>query len=407
MKKEVDGFTFDTYREEDFLCIDSKNIVECLSYAESKGIKAICIDWMRGYWDDDVNFLEGKGFEKVLMSVEEIENIEGINKLTNLSALYIGGDKLPQTINLRSSQYLKELAIEWTNSVIGKDNLPNLEYLSIGGITLPEKNLTDLGMFPNLKELHLTGGNLQDLEGLTAYQNLEIVEIADMRSLKTLKHSTLDLKNLVELTFINCKKLPIQDYKGRIPVSRLGLKEFGNIDTLKWLPEVFPELEYFDFWATKVLDGDLTPLSSLKHLKEVRFKDEKHYQISCKALNDGIKNQESLNVVIGESIGTATSSENQLPTETWTEQGIDQMLVEKVQSVLSAFVHSIDNTNGEKSKIDYFKIAIKALDQLQLENDHFLDTACRQDLVDFFNERANQEGIDEYEDITWKWRQEW
>ena len=58
-------------------------------------------------------------------------------------------------------------------------------------------------------------------------------------------------------------------------------------------------------------------------------------------------------------------------------------------------------------KLNVFEVAVKALDKLQLENSHFLSTDHRIQLVEFFNEQAHQQGIDQYDDITWEWREEW
>jgi hypothetical protein len=406
MEKVKDGLNFYSFRGKEYLSIESERLDEYLNYAEKHSIKNLHIDWFTEYWEKDLDFLKNKAFERLVIGLEQLEDVEALNYLPNLRSLFVGGKELMQVIDLKNSSKIEELAIPWNDKVTGKDKLPNLKYLSIGNLQRKSKNLENFGTFPNLKELAISGGNLKCLEGINDFPKLEILEIADLRGLDEFGQSSLDLNLLHKLSVINCKKLNFEKCYPLPSVRILELNEHGNIENLDWLPEKFPNLESFDFWKTKILSGDLSPLTELKSLREVRFIDEKGYNIKSDELKQALNENRKIQIVKREST-KSEPKKSELPTSDWTETGIHKELVVKVNGILTTFLGSLSSAKGKKQKLKVFELAVISLDVLQVSNGYFIDTLCREDLVDFFNDQAAEVGLDEYDDITWLYRKEW
>ncbi|MGB0177664.1 MAG: hypothetical protein ACPF9D_10890, partial [Owenweeksia sp.] len=265
----------------------------------------------------------------------------------------------------------------------------------------------ELGDFPELKEIRIVNGNLNSLEGIQAYDKLRDITVAYARSLTELGKHSWDFKALESLSISNCKKLSPDSFSKLPSLKNFEFSDCGPVPTLEWIPKFMPQLEDLNFWGTKPEDGDLSFVKELKNLKNIHFKDEKHYNAKCKDLKESVKNNKDLSAVITGAPAITIEKDKTLPTSEWKKQGFSDEQVKKVDDILNKFIKDIGEAKSEDQKIKAFEVAVKALDKMQLNNDYFLDTLCREDLVNFFNEKAHEHGLDQFDDITWEWREEW
>jgi len=147
------------------------------------------------------------------------------------------------------------------------------------------RSLADLTKMPNLKEVYISMQKITDISPLAALQKLEaldiknnpVMDISPLSELKFLKRVSLfdtyvtDLSPLAKcpmLFDLNAGKLPIRSpevFYGLIRLENLSLHE-TTVETLTGLHNL-TQLKFFE--VSKVIDGDLSPLLSLAHLKDV------------------------------------------------------------------------------------------------------------------------------------------
>jgi internalin A len=84
---------------------------------------------------------------------------------------------------------------------------------------------------------------------------------------------------LRELKFEDCKRIGAVDVvESLVGLRFLGISESGDIASLSPVRSL-SELEVFYAWgSTCILDGDLSPLTGLPRLQEVRMRNRRGYQ---------------------------------------------------------------------------------------------------------------------------------
>lgn len=187
--------------------------------------------------------------------------------LLSVTGLYIFGDSLVA----ESEEDLKAAA----------DRLFERGEMRQGPIT----SLDDLAKMPNLKQVFLPMQQITDISPLAQLPNLEVAEIknnpiadiAPLGELKFLRWVTLfdtrvtdfaPLSRCPLLTGLDAGKLPVRSPAAFAELR--GLRALSLYDTaLETLDgiEALTQLEFFE--VQSVLDGDLTPLLALPHLKNV------------------------------------------------------------------------------------------------------------------------------------------
>ncbi len=149
----------------------------------------------------------------------------------------------------------------------------------------PIRSLTDLLKMPNLEEVFISMQKITDISPLATLQKLEAVDIKNnpvmvispLSELKFLKRVSLFDTRVTDLSpLVHCSML-LELNAGKLPIRSLeafyGLKSLQNlslyettIDTLAGMNKL-TQLKYFE--VKGVIDGDLSPLLSLPHLKDV------------------------------------------------------------------------------------------------------------------------------------------
>lgn len=108
------------------------------------------------------------------------------------------------------------------------------------------------------------------------------------------------------------------------------------------------------------------------------------------------------------------------PTIVWKERMIEygddlftEEILELCDQVLSIFINKLEaldqsNVNRDQEILEYIKQAVIAFNELNDENDYFIETMEREELAEFIDNAARAAGltVEKGFDITEEWR-EW
>lgn len=214
--------------------------------------KSLVVNHARGFRGDSLDFLAQikDEVESLQVIVPWLTDYTAISECTKLSELTIsradaGGIDYTQLRGLRTLE---------ANYFAGEDGIFSL---------------------PGLTRLSLSRYPFEDLSPLSALQNLADLELAESRSLRSLKGlEDLALKRLV---VAYCRGLDdITDLARATSLSELIIESCGDVRSLRPISRL-KQVTEVDFWGTRIEDGDLSMLDELPNLRDARFENRRHY----------------------------------------------------------------------------------------------------------------------------------
>jgi len=252
---------------------------EYIGYMQDHKISELNVNYARGFKGDTLDFLQDLPFlTGLLLIVYNIPDTSVIHNLRRLRALNIG---TRDTTHLDFTQFplLEDCFMNWrtkSESIFHCTALKRLHIDKYSG-----KNTDGFGSLSALKELYFSGGPVADLTGLIPLQGLEKLGLYHLRSLSSLQ-GIQSLMRLEELKIETCRKInqidEVQDLKN---LRRLTIANCGDIASLRPIDGLSRLERLYFYESTNILDGDLSSLTRLKNLSDVRFKNRKHYSEKC------------------------------------------------------------------------------------------------------------------------------
>lgn len=268
---DEDGFKTFHIEKMFFIYVESDRLSECLDYYKRNKFEGIAISRHHGYKSDDINFLKECPKTTAVYLQTEISDISGLYNLKKLRWLLIA--ELPGTIDLSRFPDLDCLRITWGSNLINLDSCSKLRCLSLGKYNSKSKNLHELPPLENIEELTLTQSTITSLAGIENFPNIKRLELNYLPQLGDISQLAFVAKSLKYLEFDHCKKINYKDVTVLKSLKSLMLSACGEVSSISFIREM-PALERFTFVGTNVLNGDMTPLLSLK---TVGFLEKKHY----------------------------------------------------------------------------------------------------------------------------------
>ncbi|SMC78558.1 leucine-rich repeat domain-containing protein [Cellulophaga tyrosinoxydans] len=255
------------------LLIESDRLNECINYVLEGHAKSIFINYFQGYLLPEIDFLSKLSDVLEGLHLPESKfNIEVVNSLHKLKYLGIADNKI-DNLNLSNFPNMVSLACEYSPRLKNLESCKNLTNLTITGYKPRSKDLEELSVHTKLEELHLFKPDILNLKGIENCTQLKKIEIFSARNL-TILNALTPLNNLNSLELFQCKNIQDFDQLGNLKnIKKIILSECGEIKNLKFLKEL-KELEFFSFWDTTVLDGNLNYCNGIKF---VGFKDKREY----------------------------------------------------------------------------------------------------------------------------------
>ena len=222
----------------------------------------------------------------------DISSLEPLACFPNLHTLTFGNNGARQAFDLSPFAKLKTL------SVTGEIVLQHAEGLSLDALAVAENKsfsfdsispclrslylrkvkteMTVISRFQVLENLSLIQLPIQSLDGMGELRRLKQCEIAYCQGLR-------DYRGL--RTCSSLEELELSHVKGVVPEDLIGLTSLrklilavGEIPSIAFLRQL-PNLKFFSFVGTNVLDGDLTPCLQLEyagtlHRRHYNLKDD-------------------------------------------------------------------------------------------------------------------------------------
>ncbi|MBX3268076.1 MAG: hypothetical protein KF831_15360 [Acidobacteria bacterium] len=224
------------------------------------------------------------------------KNIEFLKELPHLRSLVIGDLTLELIEPIHYLHELIELELEtysdspvnfnafpkltscWFEWIKGSDSLFDCRNLkSLGVNNYKKKSSEPFSRLMKLEQLALLNSPVEDLAGLYELKNLKELRIARLSKITDLGQISL-LKELKILDIGTCKGIrSVSEVFFLGKLKALFLSNIGDIETLRGI-ESLTELEQLIFdESTNIVDGDLSPILSLKRLKKISFQNRRHY----------------------------------------------------------------------------------------------------------------------------------
>lgn len=203
-------------------------------------------------------------------------------QLTKLEALDV--QLFDQRFDWSRLKQLKELhwrqSLWSSTSIIGC--LGNLERLVVTQYVPRGKSLADLPDFPKLTSLGIKSSSVQILSGLTRWQKLEQLVLADLPRIRSLA-PLAECMALRHLTIHRSRQLADHQLAVYLPnLEYLQLSGCGMIESLDFLDDM-PKLKHINFCGTGVMDGDLRPLF---RLQSARFWPRRNFSHSPRQIEE-------------------------------------------------------------------------------------------------------------------------
>lgn len=224
------------------------------------------------------------------------KNIEFLKELPHLRSLVIGDLTLELIEPIHYLHELIELELEtysdspvnfnafpkltscWFEWIKGSESLFDCRNLkSLGVNNYKKKSSEPFSRLMKLEQLALLNSPVEDLAGLFELKHLKELRIARLSKITDLGQISL-LKELKILDIGTCKGIrSVSEVFFLGKLKALFLSNIGDIETLRGI-ESLTELEQLIFdESTNIVDGDLSPILSLKRLKKISFQNRRHY----------------------------------------------------------------------------------------------------------------------------------
>jgi hypothetical protein len=103
----------------------------------------------------------------------------------------------------------------------------------------------------------------------------------------------------------------------------------------------------------------------------------------------------------------------QKPTLAWTgrmnegDNLFSRSMIAKSDKVLDTYLHNLSKAKETQEIWKAIETVVKGFDKLNMEDDGFIETAEREELVDFIKNAAESYGLHYEGDVTEEFRTEW
>lgn len=266
---EKDGYVFfDGFFKTPVFNFTSSNTEKQVEYLKKNNIKNISFEKSLL----DFSFMDKIPFIEEVYISSNIKPVD-LYKLKNLKRIIINISKKNPFIDYSQFINLEYLSIDWYNEFPDLSNNYNLKELVVWKYKPKSKSLNELTLPKNLRKLHITESNIENLEGLALSELIEFEGhyCSSLRSLKGLEEINKKLKSLV-LDY--CRKLEnYNSLENCRNLEKIILGDCGDIPNLNWLKNM-KKIKHLSFYNTKLLDGDVSLCFGIEY---VSFKNSKNY----------------------------------------------------------------------------------------------------------------------------------
>jgi len=240
-----------------------------------ESIREITINYARGFTGSDIGFLRRLDFlEGLDLTAYNVDDLSPINELHNLRSIALGcaSKTLIDFDNFPRLERCYIMRQTRTKGLFERQGLTHLSYNPF-----PAADAERLGALCLLQHLSLGQSSMADVKGLGVLHELRFLGLGLMRELNSLA-GIEHLHHLEELRIQTCRKLRnINEVAHLHNLRRLWVENCGEIESLKPVESLVLLERIILTDSTNILDGDISPLTKLPYLKDVRFANRRHY----------------------------------------------------------------------------------------------------------------------------------
>lgn len=256
----------------------TKGVADAIANIEPKGLT---LNYARGFAAPDLEFHDPSwGLRRLDLLDRSIDDLGPMERLGE-TLEHLSVQASPNaTVDLAALPHLRSLGVAWPAIRETIQSLDELERLVTW--EFDEEDLTVFESNVRLKELILKGApRLESLEGAGALALLSTLRVALARELTDIGELGGLTRSLRELEFETCLGIErIEEVRSLTGLRFLGINDCGRVESLSPLVAL-EELEMFHAWeSTRILDNDLSPLTRLPRLREVRMRARREYRPS-------------------------------------------------------------------------------------------------------------------------------
>ncbi len=246
-----------------------------LEFLLDRDIRELELNIGKGWRGESIEFLkELPQLKSLIIGDLTLELIEPIHYLHELVELVL--ETYSDTpVNFNAFPKLQSCWFEW---IKGSDSLFERTGLKILGVNNYKKKSSEpFSRITKLEQLSLLNSPVEDLSGVFRLTNLRFLRITRLHKITSLS-GIAALNGLEELEIQTCKGIGSVSEIFRLGrLKALFLSNIGNIETLRGI-ENLTELEQLIFdESTNIVNGDLSPVLSLKKLEKISFQNRRHY----------------------------------------------------------------------------------------------------------------------------------
>jgi len=242
-------------------------------------IRELELNTGKGWRGKNIEFLKEFSMLRSLTILHQsLDLIEPIHYLHELVDLHLTTySDIP--VDFSAFPKLTDCWFEW---IKGSDSLFDCKDLkSLGVNNYKKKSSKPFSNLEHLENVTILNSTIEDLDGIFELTQLKEIRIANLRKITSLKGIEA-LKNLEVFDMDTCKNInSISEIFSLTKLKKLFILNSGNIDTIHGLENLSDLTDFILYESTNILDGDLSSISKLKHLKKVAFKNRRHYTHAC------------------------------------------------------------------------------------------------------------------------------
>jgi Leucine-rich repeat (LRR) protein len=248
---------------------------EVADYIRREQVPELYLNHARGWKGGDIEFLAElpalRGFGILDFTIRDVSPIHHMHELRYLEvATYCD-----TPVNFEAFPALERATFYWragSDSLFDRSTLKRLYLHRYSG-----KSSEPFSRLTPLESLTIANSNPEEVRGLSALRKLRFLGLHGIKKLRTLE-GIEKLTQLEELEINECNALAtVDELVSLTHLRRLQLNDDGKLASLAPLRAAQRLEEVLFYGSTCIVDGDLSPLASLRHLRNISFQNRKHY----------------------------------------------------------------------------------------------------------------------------------
>src|SRR4051812_10108157 len=245
-------------------------------------INGLVLNYARGFREGSLDLLDERWpLRRLSVLDRSIVDLDPIGRLHGLRELSIqaAGDA---TLNLASLPHLRTVGGEW--ALIGPSLSAASELEHVSTWMFGDVDLHAFRDHVALKALTIKdAAGLQSLSGIGDLPDLAVLTIRGAPRLRDIGDVAELAASLRELTLEECARIDaIDEVEPLTGLRFLSISEAGDIASLTPVESLTQLTEFYAWGSTRVVDNDLSPLTRLPRLKEIRMRDRRSYRPSVR-----------------------------------------------------------------------------------------------------------------------------